>query len=174
MGYSIFVVPKNKELYEKMHDFIMKNYKPLDQIISNENNYLRGPENDLSYTGHYKKFHYIGFDYGAGVGEFERAYAFRLCNWMALKCSKTKKINGKQVNYIVYDGYEKYYVSTDPTSQGAKYVEIVNEHGFKEYKTFFGESLLSKALNFFYRDLKKFNQEVEKELQRLSKLWENE
>ena len=174
MGHSIFVVLKNKELYNviynKMFNFIIKNYRPFDQIFSNEENDLRGPENDLSYTRRYKKLHYIGFDYNSWISEFQRMYKFRLCCWMALRCSKTRKINGKQMHYMVYDGYEKIYLSTDPTDMGTSGVEVVSQDGFMELRG----NRFDRMMDFFTCDLKKFNNEVERELKRLSQLWDQE
>lgn len=98
MGYSIFIIAKDKSLQDKMGDFLTKNLIGFNKLYYKlEDCYYGlavGPE-EISYNGGNKNPLMIGFNFNASGGE--RAHMFELLQWM------NKKI-GSEGDVYYYDG----------------------------------------------------------------------
>jgi hypothetical protein len=127
MGYSI-MTPFEEEKQQKMLKFLAEQFKSLNDLTGEKKYvYLRGPTDDLSYDADDEEKFVIGFDYSGG--DFDRAYAHRMCTWMALMDGKRKSFEGKKFPFIIYDGCEDIAVVQNKISKSIDHI-IVDENGF--------------------------------------------
>jgi len=93
MGYSIFIIAKEKRLLREMSLFLENNMIGFNQHFHGSADLffsLRvGPKgnNSISYKGGINNPHMIGFDFNCGGGE--RLHMFSILRWMAETISKT-------------------------------------------------------------------------------------
>ena len=103
MGYSIFIIAKDKHLQDKMFSFLDANLLSFNKLYRGSDDAHFGlrygvkGDNGISYTGGTKNPRIIGFDYNSGGGE--RTHMFEVLNWMIDKI-------GKKPNVYYYDGEE--------------------------------------------------------------------
>lgn len=101
MGYSVFIIAKNKDLQSKMELFIEKNLINFNKFFFDDDNQYFGlrigteDSNSISYKARIKNDLVIGFDYNCGGGE--RVHMYEIIKWMAEKI-------GQNPNVYYYDG----------------------------------------------------------------------
>lgn len=118
----------NKESQKKMLEFLKRNYKDANTLTGKDYYlYASDPTTNLSYSP--KRGILIGFNYNAHG--FEREYIFQICSWMAMVAGKTKKFEGKDLQFIIYDGVEDIVIAREKI-EFKKGVDqrIVDEFGF--------------------------------------------
>ena len=121
------MTPFEEEKQQKMLKFLAEHFKSLNGLTGEKKYvYLRGPTDDLSYGADEEKF-VIGFDYSGS--DFDRAYAHRMCTWMALMDGKRKSFEGRDLPFIIYDGCEDIAVVQKKISKSIDHT-VVDEDGF--------------------------------------------
>lgn len=84
MGYSIFIISKDKKMQNKMCEFLGENMKSYNKhFFDSDDSFfvLRKGTIDISYTGDIVDPLAIGFDYNCSGGEREHAYS--ILKWMS-------------------------------------------------------------------------------------------
>ena len=95
MGYSVFIIAKDKHLQNKMFSFLDEHFIGFNQFYSGQKHSYVGlrcgvkQTNGISYPGPIKNPLMIGFDFNASGGE--RTYMFEVLNWMNTKIGKNPK-----------------------------------------------------------------------------------
>ena len=160
MGYSIATPVRSHKLKEKMFTFLEEHYRSWSQIMKYEDEYVRGPTDDLSYDQGTCR---IGFDYGA-LGDPERCYIFSILTWISIKVGKRKsfkKIGGSFL-YYVYDGFDSIPILFESVGKKEYDQFIVNKYGYP---------MKTKMLTIEPKKNGKWEKIIKDELQRLDNLW---
>lgn len=154
------MTPFEEEKQQKMLKFLAEHFKSLNDLTREKKYvYTRGPTDDLSY-GPKKEKSVIGFDYTGG--DFGRAYAHRMCTWMALIDGKRKIFKGQTLPFIIYDGDEDILVVQKKMSQDIDHV-VVDENGFYPMEQDMATLLIS--------EFRRINSIMKTELQRLTEIY---
>jgi len=168
MGYSVITPFESKEIQIRMFDFLLKNFRDVTKLTGED--HLQGmsnPTTDPSYPSKTEKI-IIGFGY-SGWASFERAYAFRLCCWMAQTEGKRIKFEGKEFPHIIYDGVEKMVLVPENLEFKKKNVDqiVVDNIGFyplQDHQYFVSDvdsrndKPINKAGDIIYSELKRLNE----------------
>lgn len=150
MGYSIGMTPRTPKLGQQALEFGLKHFRAFKALQGDEpTEGLRFVLGDMSYDRHPK---HLGFDYASGSEN--RALVWALAIWLAQRIGR--KMDG--LPYVVYDGIER--IPVDP--------EIYGDDGW------FREEYIAKQNLFRHRELQVTGRLVKPELERLSKLWDEQ
>jgi len=184
MGYSIMTPFKSSKDKEKMLRFLNEHFRNFNTIVcSLDESYMSEPTDDLSY-GNDNGTPVIGFNYGSGVDEENRNYAYVICCWMSAVNGLEKSFKTQEGNltfkFILYDGLDEMPLVSDKLLLDKVEDRIyIDETGFcmAYSENFMIERL--KRESFFKRKLlhykielaKKFEGPSRKEISRLNSLW---
>ena len=151
-----------------MFDFLSKNLVTIGALTGNpgQDEYTSSlcTNEDIAY-GPEEDAPVIGFNYNGS--SLSKDYAFRICYWMAAMAGPSKYVAqvNKELKYIIYDGDEPWYLVDKGVRLGEEASIEVDNIGFRP--------ISHRAHSLFFRKdtVKKFNQKIEAELQRLTKIW---
>ena len=164
MGYSIMVEFPNKDIRDKMLQFLLDNAKSFMDLSKSDLEYVRGPVEDPAYSRDKAeaKGLLIGYDF-TGSNHLQSRIAYLFCYWMLKRIPKSK---------FWYDGDESWPIP-----------EECDEHGFHTLarleKLTYNRLIKEKNINRLYKivygplikDMEQFDEPVHTELKRLTGLW---
>lgn len=165
MGYSAFIIAKEKHLQEKMFSFLEKNLKTkLGLRIGSKGS------RSISYTGGKRSKLMIGFDFSSSGGK-DGELMYKVLEWMSNKI-------GKDPGCYFYDGEPSKFSTEKSISKEID--NLFKAHKGKRTKEELRRSRAILTLGIFHLDsneeidkeIQKIYASVEKEIKRLDKLWD--
>ncbi len=155
MGYSIACRPRSPELKAKVLAFFAKHYRPFSEIAGRDSGYSTEPM-DGKNLGYGRHAGYVVIDYKPSVGDDE--YAHALMRWIAIRVGVQKH----GVPVVRYDWSESWEVPPKWYDRDGWFTQGYYEENPKSTELFTlrtGPGLMEM---------------IHLELQRLSKLWDEE
>src|SRR3989338_5027192 len=157
MGYSILTPFANKQDQQCMLQFLQQHYRNEIKVLQYQDiSGLSSPTDKPNYDSE-KEPLCVGFDYKtwAAAG---RAYAFRVCSWMAVHGGKQKRFSKHTLPYIIYDGHEDIAITSQPVQikQDHSLVDEIGFYPLKEYEL--APANIPHADNLIRNELKRLTQ----------------
>lgn len=159
MGYSLIVKFPDKDIRDKMLDFLEKNMTPPFKLVEEEIENIRGPVIDPAYSGRLDGDLILGFDFHL-LGDMQARVVQLLCYWMVTRVPKAT---------IWYDGdEERWGIPPNCDKNGFRTLFYHEEEMIKLFKLprFLKRGMVKLSVN------SSMNERVKEELERLSMEWE--
>lgn len=155
MGYSVTVVFRSQKQHAKTLAFLNEHLAPINKLLGEATQYVRGPVADPSY-GRGAKYQ-IGFDFSTSSQPQSRV-AYMICYWIAKRVPSTN---------VWYDGNEKLDIPEECNDDGFHSMARQEEKQVERHPT------LRAPFASEIKALKSFDPSVSGELARLTNLWED-